>query len=137
VDALLGVDVGTKRIGLAVATAGVATPVGVIDRTGDDEHDAAAIKPEAHERGVTAVVVGLPIKMDGTRGPAVEAAEQFAAALESAGLRVVMWDERLSTKEAERVLIAGGTRRADRRKVVDKLAATVILQSYLDARPRG
>lgn len=134
--ALIGIDLGTRRIGLAVSTGPVATPLRVIERTADDAADAATIAAEASERGATTVVLGHPKRLDGTLGPAAEAAGRFADALRAAGLEVVLWDERLSTKEVDKMLIGSGARRSRRREVVDKLAAAVILQGYLDATPR-
>lgn len=131
--AILGIDLGTKRIGLAVATAGVATPAGVIQRSGDDAADIASIRRAADERNAEKIVLGHPRKLDGTVGPAAEAAEQFADSLRAAGMDVVLWDERLSTVQAERVMIGGGARRRERRGAIDALAATVVLQSYIDA----
>lgn len=131
--AILGIDLGSKRIGLAVASAGVATPLTVISREGDDADVAAAIARHAADHDATTVVLGHPIRMDGTTGPAAVAAEEFAGVLRAAGLDVVLWDERLSTAQVDKMLIASGTRRRERRTVIDKLAATVILQGYLDA----
>ena len=89
------------------------------------------------ERACRLLVVGLPRRLDGGEGPAAAAARSFAAdAGRRLGLDVAMWDEWLTTAQAERVLIEGGVRRADRRGTVDAMAATLILQSYLDAHPR-
>jgi len=134
--ALIGIDLGSKRIGLAVASGSVATPLRVMARSGDDAADAAIIAAEAAERGASRVVLGHPRKLDGTTGPAAQAAEAFAEVLRTAGLEVVLWDERLSTAEVDKMLIGSGARRERRREVVDKLAAAVILQGYLDSRPR-
>lgn len=131
--ALLGIDLGSKRIGLALASAGVATPLTVIPREGDDAGVAATIARHAADHDAATVVLGHPIRMDGTAGPAAVAAEAFADVLRAAGLSVVLWDERLSTAQVDKMLIGSGARRRDRRTVVDKLAATVILQGYLDA----
>lgn len=133
---IIGIDLGSKRIGLAAATTSVATPVRVMERSGDDDADAAAIAAEAAERNATRVVLGYPKRLDGTAGPAAEAAEAFAVRLREAGLDVILWDERLSTAEVDKMLIGSGARRSRRREVVDKLAATVILQAYLDASSR-
>lgn len=133
----IGVDVGSKRIGLAIQSGAIATPVDVVDRRGDELQDAAVIIGIAHDRDASLAVVGLPFNMSGTRGPAVDAAEAFGAALEAAGLPVVYWDERLTSVQAERMLIDGGARRSDRKKVIDKIAATVILQAWLDAGSPG
>ncbi|MHB8512529.1 MAG: Holliday junction resolvase RuvX [Actinomycetota bacterium] len=132
---IIGVDLGSKRIGLAMASTNVATPLEVIDRTGDDNADAKRIASIAREHEAGTIVIGHPKRLDGTEGPAANAASCFADILRGVDseMSVVLFDERLTTKQAERVLIDAGARRAARRKVVDKLAATVILQSYLDA----
>lgn len=130
--AILGVDLGSKRIGLAIASSSIATPLRVLERSGDDETVARAIADAAAEYDATRIVLGHPRRMDGTTGPAAEAAEAFAEVLRAAGLDVVLWDERLTTAQVDKLLIGSGARRDKRRKVVDKLAATVILQSYLD-----
>lgn len=131
----LGVDVGSRRIGLALSDPGrrAAQPYRVIERS-VEERDVAAVLEVARAEGVGVVVVGLPLRLNGTRGTAAEAAEAFAERLRDAGARVEMWDERLSTVEAERTLRAAGLRGRARRRVVDKVAAAVILQSFLDAR---
>ncbi|GAC1415531.1 MAG: Holliday junction resolvase RuvX [Actinomycetota bacterium] len=131
---MLGVDLGSKRIGLALATTSIATPLEVIERTGDDAADAQRIVGIAAEHEATLIVIGHPRRLDGTEGPAAQAAACFADIVRGAASTcdVALYDERLSTRQAERVLIDAGTRRAARRKVVDKLAATVILQGYLD-----
>lgn len=132
--AILGVDLGSKRIGLAIASAGVATPLAVLQRSGDDDAAVAAtIARHAADHEAATVVVGHPIRMDGTAGPAAEAAQAFAEVLRALGLAVVLWDERLSTAQVDKMLIGSGARRRARRDVVDKLAATVVLQAYLDA----
>lgn len=90
----------------------------------------------AHE--VSRVVVGLPRNMNGTYGPRAEGARTFAAELSAfLGLPVELWDERLSTVQAQRSLIEGGARREKRRQVVDRIAAQLILQNYLDSRRLG
>lgn len=129
---LLGVDLGTRRIGIALSDPGrtTATPYRVLDRS-DDVQDARALAAIARGQEADEVVVGLPLRLDGTRGPAVATAEAFAEALRAQGLAVRLWDERLSTAEAEKRLRGMEGRR--RRKVVDQVAAAVILQSYLDA----
>lgn len=131
---LLGVDLGTRRIGLALSDpAGTtATPFRTVARS-DDDLDAGALAEIAREEGAQEIVLGLPLRLDGTRGSAAEAAEVFAERLRATGLGVHLWDERLTTAEAEKRLRGMEGRR--RRQVVDQVAAAVILQSYLDARP--
>jgi putative Holliday junction resolvase len=83
---------------------------------------------------VKKIVLGLPLNMDGSSGPAVEKVEKFARKLrENIDIEIEMWDERMSTMSAERVLIEGDMRRERRKKVIDKLAAQIILQNCLDA----
>ncbi len=133
---VLGVDVGTTRVGLALSDpAGItAQPLEVIDGPGASGF-AAAIAERVRELEVEEIVVGIPLHMDGRRGPAAEAAEAFAVSLEEAtGLPVRRWDERLSTKEAERAMRAGGADGRKQRGVVDKVAAAIVLGAYLDAR---
>ena len=128
---LLGVDHGKKRIGLAISdeTGVVATPVGYVKSVTEVARTVA-------ERGVGKIVVGLPRKLDGTNSPQTEATLTFTKALEQATkVPVVMWDEWLTTAQVERVLIEGDVRRSTRREKRDQLAATILLQSYLDAHP--
>jgi putative holliday junction resolvase len=132
----LGLDLGERRIGVAVCdSAGlVATPYEVVTRTGDRRGDHDRIAAIVEETQAEVVVVGLPLSLDGTRGPAVDRVEAEMAELgERLDARIVAWDERLSTVEAERRLHARGMSGRQRRRVVDELAATVILQSWLDA----
>ncbi|CAN5717769.1 MAG: Holliday junction resolvase RuvX [Ilumatobacteraceae bacterium] len=133
----LGLDLGSKRIGVAVSdrSGTVATPLVVIERSGsrrrDHERIAALVKDEKAEL----LVVGLPRSMSGAEGPAARGARDEAEALASVvGVPVDTWDERLTTVTAERALRAGGVRGRARRQVVDKVAAAIILQSWLDAR---
>lgn len=132
---LLGVDLGEKRVGLAVSDpAGIlATPLRVLEVT--SPRDAAAqVQAACGEAGAEGIVLGLPRNMDGTEGPKAREARAFATALESqSGLKVTLWDERLSTSLVERSLLEADVSRRRRRDVRDKLAAQVILQSYLDA----
>jgi putative Holliday junction resolvase len=131
----LGVDLGERRIGLALSDPMgiVAKPLGVVDRA--RSRDAIqAVAETARERGVDAVVVGLPRHMNGGEGAGAEKARAFARALgETLGAEVHLQDERLSTVAAERVLIERRVRREKRRNMVDPTAAAIILQGYLDA----
>ncbi len=133
---ILGVDNGEAVIGLAVSdeTGRIAQGLSALRRRGSGDH-LEAIAEIAHERAVGEIVVGLPKNMDGTIGPAAQAAEAFAQALGSrTGLPVHLWDERLTTRQAERAMIAAGVRRAKRRAALDVAAATLILQGFLDHR---
>jgi putative Holliday junction resolvase len=132
---LLAIDVGTKTLGLAVSDPGrtVALPLGTIRRRGlgRDIEELARI---VEERDIGEVVVGLPLNMDGTPGAMSGEVEAVAERLAArCGVVTHRWDERLTTAQVERMLIQGDVSRRRRKQVVDKLAATVILQAYLDA----
>jgi putative Holliday junction resolvase len=135
---VLGIDVGTARIGVAVSDPDrrVAVPVATVAAGAPADLEAIAVIAEEHD--VNEIVVGLPLRMDGGRGRAAEAAETFGARLgERLGLPVRFEDERLSTVEADRALAATGAGGRERRTSVDRSAAAVILQSYLDRRSRA
>ena len=131
---LLGLDVGDRRIGIAVSdeTQLIATPHSVYTRVGYGP-DCRHIARLYGELGCVGVVSGLPLNMDGSAGFQAEKVRAFAAKLEEAGLPVAFQDERLSTVSAHEALIVGGLRREARKGTVDKVAAAVILQQYLDA----
>lgn len=135
----LGVDVGTVRVGLAVSDpAGVvATPLGTIDAADDPSALAASVAAAAAEHGCGHVVVGLPRGMSGRDTASTARARAVARALGDAGLQVSLWDERLSSAQAERVLLAAGRRRGQRRAERDRVAAAIVLQGWLDAQPRA
>ena len=133
-------DLGARRIGIAVSdSAGtLATPRGTIVRSGDPARDRQALVDLVREEEAVVVVVGHPLSLDGTRGPAAVAAEAEAEALagllERDGVRVELLDERLTTVSAHQALTAGGTRGRDQRAVVDQTAAAVLLMAWLDGR---
>lgn len=130
---VLCLDLGDARIGVAISDPDrrLAVPLGTV-RTGAPD-DLKAIAKLVREHEVTLVVVGLPLTMAGEWGTRARHAEGFAGALRSfLGVPVVLHDERLSTVEAERALREAGASGRQRRRVVDRSAATVILQSYLD-----
>ena len=131
----LGLDVGTRTIGVAVADEGgtVAFPVTTVRRVGL-RRDLAALMEIAEDRGSDEVVVGLPLNLDGTPGEMAAEAQVIAERLEAEGLRVHLWDERMTTVSAERALLEGDVSRKKRKTVIDKVAATLILQGWLDAR---
>ena len=133
---ILGLDVGTKTIGLALsdATRIVATPHRTIKRTKFKE-DAGILRAIIDDMDVDALVIGLPVSMDGTEGPRCQSVRQFAAnLLETIDLPTAFWDERLSTAAVERMLISEADMSRKRRaQVVDKAAAAYILQGALDA----
>ena len=134
---VLGVDLGERRIGLATSdpTRTVAGPHSVVTRSGDPDRDRRAVLAVAREEAVTTIVVGLPLKLTGGRGSAARGAEAEVAALRELApdLEVLLWDERMTTAIAERTLLEGDVRRADRKQVIDKVAAAVMLQGWLDA----
>lgn len=133
---LLGVDPGAKSIGLALSDVSLmlATPHSTL-RRGKLVDNAASIGRIVQKEGVGGLVIGLPLSMDGTAGPAAQAARDWAHALSGeTGLPVALWDERLSTSAVNRFLIqeADMTRRR-RAQVVDRMAAAYVLQAALDA----
>ena len=131
----MGLDVGTRTVGVAVSDALGLTAQGVTTvRRTNIRTDLAALQKIATEYEVTRVVVGLPLNMDATEGPRAEASRAFGASLTKAtGLEVEFWDERLTTVAAERVLLEADVSRKKRREVIDQLAAQLILQGWLDA----
>jgi putative Holliday junction resolvase len=133
--AVLGIDLGSRRIGLAISDpeGRVALPAGTLESRGRAA-DLAAIRSIAVERGVRRVVVGLPLHMNGRAGPEAQAARDFAEALgRELGLPVEMLDERWTTREAERTLReTGDSGRRKRRGAADTLAATLLLSTFLE-----
>lgn len=133
----IALDVGDVRIGIAtsdimgIIASGYET---YVRKGGEADYEYIADFCKTHD--ADAVVVGLPVNMDGTEGPRAELTRAFAEELEShlGGIPVKFQDERLTTVQAERMLIQGGVRRDKRKKVIDKVAATLILQAYLDSR---
>jgi putative Holliday junction resolvase len=145
VKRVLGVDLGARRIGLALSDPlrVLAGPLAVLERTGDRAADHAAILRYAAENEASVIVVGLPLSLaTGRPGPAARATQEEVAELgERAAscdppVTVETYDERLTTVTAQRSLATGGVRAKDRRSKVDKVAAAVMLQSWLDGRPR-
>lgn len=134
----VALDIGSRRIGVALSDSNgsVATPYEVVQRSGDRSRDHRRIGELVDEAGAEVVVVGLPFSLDGSIGPAargiLEEVEELRANLP---VDVVTWDERLTTVEAERSLRVMGVKKGNRRRIVDQVAATVILQSWLDAGP--
>lgn len=134
---VLGLDLGDARIGVAVSDAErrLAVPLGTV-ATGAPQ-DLKAIAQMVRDHDVTAIVVGHPISMSGARGTRAKHAEEFADAIRAfTGVPVELHDERLSTVEADRALREAGAGGRRRRAVVDRSAATIILQAWLDSRPR-
>jgi len=132
---IMGLDVGTKYIGVAVSDEMGMLAQGreAVPRT-SDARAIGKIKEILEEVKAGEIVVGLPINMDGTMGERARDCERFAGKLkEQTGLPVKLWDERWSTKEAEDVMIKASVSRSKRKKVIDKMAAQIILQGYLDS----
>jgi putative Holliday junction resolvase len=132
---IIGLDVGSKTIGVAVSDEMGYTAQGVttIRRSGETE-DVAAVAALVKEYGASEVVVGLPRQMDGALGTAAQSVLAFTELLAPVGIEITTWDERLSTVAATKMLIAADVSRKKRKKVIDKVAAVLILQSYLDYR---
>jgi putative holliday junction resolvase len=133
---IMGLDLGTKRIGVALSD-----EMCILGQARDtiarisDEKAIDRIEEMILEFKVGQVVVGLPVNMDGTEGERAVDSRRFGEKIKRrTGLSVIFWDERLSTKEVEDVLIRASVRRDKRKELLDKLAAQVILQSYLDSR---
>ena len=133
---IMGLDIGDKTIGVAVSDLMGLTAQGVttIKRVGKKK-DIEAIKQIIAEKQVNKIVSGLPKNMNGTVGPQGEKVQKFCELLkEETNLPIEFWDERLSTVAAERSLIEGNVRRENRKKVIEMLAAVIILQGYLDSK---
>ena len=134
----LGIDHGSKRIGLAISDPGgtIALPAGTLESRGL-ERDLAAIREVVEAHQVKRIVVGLPLHMDGRAGRQAEAARVFAERLaEAFGLPVDTLDERWTTREAERALRATGRRGREKRARIDSVAAALLLRTYLEREGR-
>ncbi|MEM8855006.1 MAG: Holliday junction resolvase RuvX [Pseudomonadota bacterium] len=132
--ALFGLDFGTRTIGISVSDTGwrVASPLTTIRRT-KFKADSTALMDLAARYAVGALVIGMPLNMDGSVGPRAQSTRDFARNLQKLTERpLVAWDERLTTVAAERALIEADTSRAKRKLMIDKVAATLILQGALD-----
>ena len=131
---LLGLDVGAKTIGIALSDLSriIASPTTTIRRT-KFRADVTQLKALVEEHEIAALIIGMPFNMDGSEGPRCQSVRQFAAnVLEVIDIPAALWDERLSTVTAERVLLEADMSRKRRAEVIDKMAAAVILQSALD-----
>lgn len=132
---VIGIDLGSKRIGIAISDSGgvLATPYDVVVRSGDRERDRRAVLAMADEIGAERIVVGLPLSLDGSVGPAAKAALAEADALAArTSLPVETYDERLTTVTADRSLRILDVKGEARKRVIDQLAAAVMLQAWLD-----
>jgi len=131
---ILAIDYGTRRIGLAIsdptgtfASALCTIPAGSWDTMAKD------VATQCREKGVERIIIGFPRRTDGKEGEMAGSIRQFAAKLkETCSIDVALWDERFTTAAAERVLLEANVRRSDRKEVRDRVAAQMILQSYLD-----
>ncbi|WP_374721737.1 Holliday junction resolvase RuvX [Peribacillus tepidiphilus] len=136
----MGLDVGSKTVGVAISDAMGWTAQGIETiKINEDQKQFGfeRIEQLVKEYEVSKIVVGLPKNMNGTIGPRGEASKAYAEAIEKRlHIPVVLWDERLSTMAAERVLLEADMSRAKRKKVIDKMAAVMILQGYLDSQPK-
>ena len=133
----VGIDLGEKRIGVAISDSGgsLATPYEVVTRTGSRDEDHRRIKAIVEEVEAEILVVGLPLSLDGTEGKAVQGARQEAEAIgQIVSVPIELHDERLTTVEAERILKEQGLDAAERRNVVDKVAAAILLQAWMEGR---
>ena len=131
----MGLDLGSRRIGVAVSdpTGTIASPHRVVERGPDRDSDHAALALLVAELGADRVVVGLPLSLSGAAGPAARGVtEEVEALAKVVGVPVETFDERLTTTTAERTLKGRGLRGPARRRVVDKVAAAVMLQAWLD-----
>lgn len=135
----LGLDLGTKTLGLALSDqlGMIATSYKILRHNEDYDSLIPALKEEIENNDVKALVLGLPKNMNNSIGERGKIALEFKDKLESAfNLPVYMQDERLTTRQAENILISNDTSRKKRKKVIDSLAATIILQSYLDRKDK-
>ena len=131
----LALDVGSKRIGVAVSDelGLTAVPVLTLERRRNPREDLRSLARLARRFGVAGIVVGNPLHLSGEVSPRAVKTQTFAAELgELTGLPIHMWDERLTTREAHQILYEAGKARQEHRRVVDQVAATLILQSFLD-----
>ncbi|MFL2986248.1 MAG: Holliday junction resolvase RuvX [Candidatus Poriferisodalaceae bacterium] len=133
----VGIDLGEKRIGVAISdsSGSLATPYEVVTRTGSRDQDHRRIKAIVEEVEAEILVVGLPLSLDGTEGKAAQGARKEAEAIgQTVSIPIELHDERFTTVEAERILKEQGLDATQRRKVVDKVAAAILLQAWMEGR---
>ena len=135
---LLGLDFGSKTVGVALSdpTGLIASPVEIITREREDKlrKTLSRIEEIVKENNVEKIILGYPVNMDGTEGDRVKKTEEFKEMLERRiGLEVISWDERLTTVEAHEIMSNAEIKGKDRKKYVDKIAAAIILQNYMDS----
>lgn len=132
----MALDIGDRTIGVACSDEGLilASPVETIQRRGK-KADSIRVDTLVKERGVSRVIAGLPLTLRGDAGPQSVKVKEFVETLRRRlKVPVEMWDERLTTREAERILVGADMSRARRKQVIDQMAAVLILQTFLDAR---
>ena len=130
---VMALDWGQKRIGVALSVEGTSI-AGPLTMLPNDRRLLDRIEALVKEHVVDQLVVGIPLRMDGTLGASAQAARELAQDLKARGFCVHLWDERLTSRQAERLLIHDDVRRKHRRQRVDQVAAALILQSFLDSR---
>lgn len=136
----LGLDIGSRRIGVAVSDelGLTAQPVLTLERRSNRREDLRSLARLCRRFGVVGIVVGNPLHLSGESSPQAARNQAFAAGLgELTGLPIHLWDERLTSHEAHQILYEAGHARQKHRKVVDQVAATLILQSFLESRDQG
>jgi len=135
----MGIDFGDKRIGIAFSDflCTIASPYEVY-KTKSEDDDLKYLSTLAKKQDVDEIIMGLPLNMDGTEGDRVKITKDFGEKLEKvSGLKVIYIDERLTSSEAEDILISAGMRREKRKEMIDKISAQLILESYLNQNKRG
>jgi putative Holliday junction resolvase len=140
VERFMALDVGTKRIGVAVSDelGMTAQPVMTLERRRNRREDLRSLGRLARRFGVVGIVVGNPVHLSGEVSPQAAKTQAFAAELgELTGLPIHLWDERLTTREAHQILYEAGHARQEHRRVVDQVAATLILQGFLEKQGLG
>ena len=133
----VGIDLGEKRIGVAISdsSGSLATPYEVVTRTGSRDQDHRRIRAIVEEVEAEILVVGLPLSLDGSEGKAAQGARKEAEAIrQTISIPIELHDERFTTVEAERILKEQGLDATERRKVVDKVAAAILLQAWMEGR---
>ncbi len=136
---ILCLDIGMVRIGIAKSDELeiIASPLEVYKRTNSINNDAKYIAKLVADKNIGKIVVGLPLKMDGSEGSSVEMVNEFIEKLKKfTSVPIILQDERFSTVSATNILLEGNVRREKRKDVVDKIAATIILQSFLDKKSK-
>ena len=135
---VIDIDPGSRRFGVAIGVSGVASPLTVIHREKTLEQTLERFAMLIAEEEVAGVVVGLPLHLDGSEGSSSKAARKFARTLANfVSVPVMLHDERLTTVTADRAMLEAGLRAEERRRHVDKIAAAIMLQSWLDAGATG